>query len=487
MNAIRTTGMRPSFDVAVVGAGPAGLAAANAAADQDARVFVVDSADQPGGQYWRHRSEAANVDDDGALHHGWDEYLDLRRVFDAHISTGNITFAPRTSVWMTRKLADSTFALELAPSWGKPVGPASARATRLVLATGGYDRQLPVPGWDLPGVMAAGGIQGFTKQNGTLPGKRFVIAGTGPFLLPVAANIVAAGGSVAAVCESANLTGWLPRAHRAAGVPSKGIEGAVYVWTFLKHRIPYRTRTVITEILGSDHVTGVRTAKVRQNGEVVSGSEREITGIDGVGLGWGFTPQLELPLQLGVDTRVDADGSLVATVDGAQHSSVDGLLLAGELTGVGGAVLAVLEGRIAGRVAGAEAQGRSAADRGVGPSASELRAIHRQRSFAEAMHLAHPIPAGWQDRLTSETNVCRCEEVTAGEICASRETLAAVDQRTQKGLTRAGMGWCQGRVCGFAVSSLAANGEADHDSLASAAKRPIAQPLTLAQLAALDD
>ncbi|QNN64007.1 FAD-dependent oxidoreductase [Leucobacter denitrificans] len=466
----------------MVGAGPAGLAAAGAAASEGARVVVIDAADQPGGQYWRHRSESAGVPEDGKLHHGWNEYLDLRRTFDEHVASGAIHYLPRTSVWMLRKRADEDFLLELTPSWGPPSGIRSVTATRLVLATGGYDRQIPVPGWDLPGVMAAGGIQGFVKQNGTLPGKRFVVGGTGPFLLPVAANIVAAGGSVAAVCESSNLMGWLPRAHRAAGVPAKGVEGAGYVWEFLKHRIPYRTSTVITEILGDDHVTGVRTAKVRPTGEIVAGSEREITGIDGVGLGWGFTPQLELPLQLGVSTRVDVDGSLIAPVDDAQHSSVAGLLLAGELTGVGGAALAVIEGRIAGRVAGAESQGRSAV-----ASARELREIGRQRRFAEAMHLAHPVPQGWQDRLTPETTVCRCEEVTAGEICASRETLASEDQRALKGTTRAGMGWCQGRVCGFAVSGLASNDVADHTSLANAAKRPIAQPLPLSQLANLEN
>lgn len=115
--------------------------------------------------------------------------------------------------------------------------------------------------------------------------------------------------------------------------------------------------------------------------------------------------------------------------------------------------------------------------RSASATTGELRTIRRQRSFAEAMNLAHPVPNGWQDRLTPATNVCRCEEVTAGEICASRDTLAGADQRTQKGTTRAGVGWCQGRVCGFAVSALATGGEADQASLANAAKRPIAQPL----------
>lgn len=484
--ATRSTGARELFDVAVVGAGPAGLAAANAAADTGARVLVVDAAEQPGGQYWRHRSEAAGIVDSGALHHGWAEYLALRRAFDAHAQAARICYRPRTSVWMARSRPDKSFTLELAASWGPATGDTSARAKQLVIATGGYDRQLPVSGWDLPGVMAAGGIQGFVKQNGSLPGSRFVVAGTGPFLLPVAANIVQSGGSVAAVCESAPLTGWIPRAHRALTVPSKGIEGVGYVWAFMRYRIPYRIRTVITEILGEDHVTGVRTARITRDGDLVAGSEREITGIDGVGLGWGFTPQLELPLQLGVHTRVDADGSLIAVVDNAQRTAVPGVLLAGELTGVGGAALAVIEGRIAGRVAGAQALGRRETELPLA-SPGERRRIHRQRAFAEAMHLAHPVPAGWQQLLTDDTVVCRCEEVTAGEICGARVDLAGTDQRTQKGTTRAGMGWCQGRVCGFAVSSLAAAGTPEQASLANAAKRPVAQPIHLSQLASLSE
>lgn len=512
-DAPRPTGRAPHFDVAIVGAGPAGLAAAAAASDRGARVAVVDAAEQPGGQYWRHRSEAAGAPEGGEYHHGWRQYLALRARFDSGVAAGRITYLPSTSVWMARPVAGaaaagagaaaaaacagspgssashSTFALELAPAHGGgPSSVPSIRATALVLATGGYDRQLPVPGWQLPGVMAAGGIQAFVKQNGMLPGSRFVIAGTGPFLLPVAANITQAGGSVAAVLESASLMGWLPRAHRAAGVPAKGLEGAGYVAAFIKNRIPYRIRTVITEILGTEYVTGVRTARVRSTGETIPGSEREITGIDGVGLGWGFTPQLELPVQLGVSTRVDVDGSLVGIVDEAGLSTVPGLYLAGEITGVGGAPLSVLEGEIAGRSAASSVLG----DQDT-VTASERRALARNRGFAEAMHLAHPVPAGWADRLTPETTVCRCEEVSFGELGHAHDELAADDLRTEKGLTRAGMGWCQGRVCGFAVSCLSAgagavgreavpSAESAAQSLSQSAKRPVAQPLPLSAL-----
>ena len=497
--AFRPTGAAPSFDVVIVGAGPAGLAAAASALTGGARVCVIDSSAQPGGQYWRHASEAAGLVNDGRLHHDWRTYQELRADFDAGIAAGRLTARFATSVWSVRREA-AGFSLALTPANGaSPVdgpgsdgpegaAPALIRAARLVLATGGYDRQLPVPGWELPGVMAAGGIQAFLKQNRMLPGNRFVIAGTGPFLLPVAAGIAQWGGEVAAVCESSDLTGWLPRAHRAAGVPAKGIEGAEYVAAFLRHRIPYRVRTVVTEILGSDRVEAVRTARVDRSGRELAGTSRVIDDVDAVGLGWGFTPQLELPAQLGVATRLDADGSLVAVVDAAQRSSVPGLLLAGELTGVGGAALAVLEGRIAGRVAAAEARG----ERVLAASGGELRSVRRQRAFAEAMHLAHPVPAGWADRVTDETLVCRCEEVPAGELRHARSALASDDSRSQKGVTRAGMGWCQGRVCGFAVSCLAAGdghgaGAASAASLAQNAKRPVAQPLPLGEIAALPD
>lgn len=483
----------PRFDVAIVGAGPAGLAASETALAGGARVVVIDSGAQPGGQFWRHRSEAAGVRDGGEFHHGWGEYLELRAAFDAGIASGALTYLPATSVWLARQRPNEEFRLDLAPSYGPGTSTIPAvQATRLVLATGGYDRQLPVPGWDLPGVMAAGGIQAHVKQNGSLPGSRFVIAGTGPFLLPVAANITQAGGSVAAVLESANLAGWLPRLHRAAGVPSKGLEGAGYIWTFLRHRIPYRPRTIITEILGDDRVTGVRTARVGRDGVPVAGTERTISGIDGVGLGWGFTPQLELPVQLGVQTAVDVDGSLIAPVDDGQRSSVPGLLLAGELTGVGGAALAVLEGRIAGRVAAAEALGGgSGAVSGTASGAAlarpaELRSARRQRAFASAMHQAHPVPAGWQEVVTDDCLVCRCEEVDAGTIRAARTELSGDDHRSQKGVTRAGMGWCQGRVCGFAAASIAGAGAPTQASLASSSKRPIAQPVPLSALTEIE-
>ncbi|MGO4454813.1 FAD-dependent oxidoreductase [Arthrobacter sp. RAF14] len=468
-------------DVAVVGAGPAGLAAAVAAAEAGAVVAVVDAGNQPGGQFWRHRPEVRDADPDGRGHHDWDVFLDLRRRFRAGIAAGRVHHLPGLQVWMASKNHDAGFTLRTTRTVvdGEGAGP-TVHAARLVLCPGGYDRQLPVLGWELPGVMAAGGIQAFVKANGVLPGKRFVVAGTGPFLLPVAANIAEAGGEVLAVLESSSLSNWLPHWKAAASVPGKALEGAEYAGVFARHRIPYKTRSIVTAVEGEDRVRAVSWAKADADGRAVPGTGGRWEDVDVVGFGWGFTPQMELPLALGAATRLDADGSLVAVVDERQESSVPGLFLAGEVTGVGGAVLAVLEGRAA---------GTAAAD----PSAVVLPAKEavrrdRHRRFAQAMHRAHPVPQAWQDWLTPETLVCRCEEVPVSAVAEARDALGAEDSRSLKSFARVGMGWCQGRVCGFAASCLGAGpGEpATRSSLASAAKRPLAVPVPISELAALD-
>jgi hypothetical protein len=228
-------------------------------------------------------------------------------------------------------------------------------------------------------------------------------------------------------------------------------------------------------VLRTDHVSGVRTAKVDADGRVRPGTERVYQDVDVVGFGWGFTPQMELPLSFGIQTRLDADGSLVGVVDERQQSSVPGLFLAGEVTGVGGATLAVLEGLAAGTAA-------------AGGTVLPEKTAARHRRFAEAMHRAHPVPPAWQDWLVPETIVCRCEEVTARQLTDARESLGARDARTLKSFTRAGMGWCQGRVCGFAAACIGAGPGAapTADSLSGIAKRPLAAPVGIGELAALD-
>jgi NADP-dependent aldehyde dehydrogenase len=466
--------------VAVVGAGPAGLAAAVHAAAGGLTVVLIDAGERPGGQFWRHPAPAPGVDEH-AGQHDWHSFAALRTALGTHVGAGRIRYLARAQVALLEP--GPPFLLHLTPTTADaPAVPEVVAATDLILCPGGYDRQLPLPGWDLPGVMAAGGVQALLKGSRTLPGKRAVIAGTGPFLLPVATAFAAAGGAVVAVCEANSPVRWVSQAYRAAQAPAKGREALGYAAAFVRHRIPYHPRTVVTRVLGDQDVRGAVLAKTDAAGQLVPGTSQEAAA-DLVAFGWGFTPALELPIAAGARTRIDTDGSLVVAVDEQQRTSAAGVRAAGEATGVGGAALALAEGELAARSLVAELTGaplRAGALR---------RRIGRLRAFAHAMHAAHPVPAGWTHWLTDDTLVCRCEEVPVAAVRDAVANLGATDPRTVRSLTRVGMGWCQGRICAAACGRLVASltGEAPAaEDLEAVGRRTLTAPLELSRLARLD-
>jgi NADPH-dependent 2,4-dienoyl-CoA reductase/sulfur reductase-like enzyme len=318
---------------------------------------------------------------------------------------------------------------------------------------------------------AAGGAQALLKGHGVLAGRRVVVAGTGPFLLPVAAGLAASGAKVVGVHEAGSPMAWLRHLPAVARNAAKLGEGLGYARTLARHQVPVRTRSVLVAAHGRDQVEAVTVARADGRGGIAPGSEERIAA-DTLAVGWGFTPQLELPLALGCATRVDVDGSPVCVVDERQRTSVPGVYVAGEACGVGGAALAVVEGEIAGAaVAGAAVDDRLRSRRTT------------LRRFASAMHRAHPVPSAWMTRLEPDTVVCRCEEVTAGRLRAAVEDQDARDARAAKLLVRTGMGWCQGRVCGYATACLTARWAGTPYDPGVVASRPVAVPVPLGTLA----
>ncbi|MFG2053416.1 FAD-dependent oxidoreductase [Micromonospora sp. NPDC048930] len=453
------------FDVLVVGAGPAGLAAATSATRAGARTAIVDAGVAPGGQYWRHpapnddgvsAAEVAHLHHDLATYHRLVAGLRAVAQFSQH------------HVWTVTRDRDG-FVVHVIDRTGGGERAAELRSRRLILAPGAYDRQIPFPGWDLPGVMTAGGVQALLKGHAVVAGQRVLVAGTGPFLLPVAAGLAESGANVVGVHEAASPLAWLSELGAVIRNVNKLGEGAGYARVLARQRIPVRTRSVVVSAHGTDALERVTTMRLDHKGRVVPGSERTIA-VDVLAVGWGFTPQLELPLALGCATRVDVDGSLVCEVDDEQRSSVEGVFVAGEACGVGGAALATVEGEIAGTVAAGASS--------VAPRLRRSRAALRR--FAQAMHQSHPVPAGWVDRLSDDTTVCRCEEVPFGALRSMQRDLDAHDGRSAKMLTRAGMGYCQARTCGYAIGCILGQ-EASPTS--GFAERPVSSPLTLGALA----
>ncbi|ALO97639.1 Oxidase [Streptomyces hygroscopicus subsp. limoneus] len=457
--------------LAVVGAGPAGLAAALAAAARGVRVTLVDAADQAGGQFYRQPAAALGARRPQALHHQWRTWERLRDGLDRHRTAGRITHLTDHHVWcVARQSASGAFAVHavLGPAQEDSV---TVHADAVLLATGAYERVLPFPGWTLPGVVTAGGAQAMLKGGLVLPGRRVVVAGTGPLLLPVAAGLAAAGARVAALVESAGPGALLHRAPALAAQPGKLAEGAGYAARLLRHGVRTLARHTVVAAHGTDRLEAVTVAALGRDGRPRPGSARRIP-CDTLAVGHGMLPHTDLAETLGC-----ALSGTTVRVDAEQRTDVPGVWAAGEATGVGGAALALAEGHIAGRSAAARLRG-TAPDPGGWGAAARTRA--RLRAFATALDAVYAPPAGWADRVPDETVVCRCEEVTAGEVRGAVDSLGAGDLRTVKLLTRAGMGWCQGRMCAPAVAGLTG-------CPLTAGRRPFARPVPLGVLAALPE
>ncbi|GAA1679329.1 FAD/NAD(P)-binding oxidoreductase [Glycomyces endophyticus] len=432
--------------VVVVGAGPAGLAAATAAAALGVEVVLVDAGAKLGGQYFRQDALAAG--DRFALP------VDVEHVADA-------------TVWAVEPVAGGHRVHLRVGAADDPSRTGRILETRaLVLATGAFDRALPFPGWDLPGVFTAGAAQAMAKGQGVAVGDRVLVAGTGPFLLPVAASLAAAGARVVEVAEANRaVTGWLSRPRGAAAGGRKLPELARYAASLARHRVPYRSRTAVIEAHGASSVASATVARVDRDWTPVPGSERRVE-VDAVAVGFGFTPQLELA----VAARCRIEGGFVA-VDAAQGTSVPGVFAAGELTGIGGAELAASEGA----VAGAAAAKRLGAV--VEPPLGAMARVRSGRRFAAALAAAYAVRPGWTGWLRDDTVVCRCEEVDLRRLMAAVDGRGADGVRPLKLASGAGLGLCQGRVCGRNVAVLAGLDDT------AFARRRIAAPLRLGELA----
>ncbi|MGW6062158.1 FAD-dependent oxidoreductase [Streptomyces sp. NPDC055189] len=477
--------MSPSRVLAVVGAGPAGLAAALAAARRGVRVMLLDSAGQAGGQFYRQPAEAFGARHPKALHHQWRTWERLRDGLAEQVSAGTIRHLTEHHVWFVERVGEEPGAQEAEPGaqeW-EPGGrrgfvvhallghgqedSVAVRADAVLLATGGYEKVLPFPGWTLPGVVTAGGAQAMLKGGLVLPGRTAVVAGTGPLLMPVAAGLAAAGAEVAALVEAADPRAFARRSATLAAHPDKLAEGAGYVTQLLRHRVPLIARHTVVEAHGKDSVEAVTIAALDTAGHVKTGTERRIA-CDTLAVGHGMLPHTDLAEGLGC--RVDG---LNVAVDAEQRTGIPGVWAAGETTGIGGAALSLAEGHIAGRSAAARLRGKTPDPRAW---ASAAKSRTRAREFAAVLAAVYVPPAHWAEQLRDDTLVCRCEEVPASAVREAVGELGATDARSVKLLTRAGMGWCQGRMCSAAVAGLAGCEE-------RSARRPFARPVPLGVLA----
>jgi thioredoxin reductase len=416
-------------DVAVVGGGPAGMAAAVAACRAGSSAVVIDEYAAPGGQIWRRRFDEVDALAPPSLG------AEARARGAALRDCGAEVLAGR-SVWGT---PEPGVLMLTGP------GPGRVRAKAIVLCTGAYDRPVAFPGWTLPGVLTAGGAQALAKGQGVLPGRRVLLAGAGPFLLPVAAQLAALGAEVVAVAEATRRREWAGVGPRMAAHPQRLAE-------YAKYRAKVRRIVWGLVIVRAEGDGRVERATIAEAGSDWSpaGAERTFE-VDAVCTAYGFLPSVDLARALGCELAGDA-----VAHNEDMRTSVAGVFAAGEATGVGGAELALAEGELAGYAAAAHATSAAGGvdgHAGKGHPRAPMRDLTPLRArrakladFAGILaDLFDPRP-GLLKLADAETTLCRCEDVPAGAVDAAvaggAATLSAL-----KVVTRCGQGPCQGRVC----------------------------------------
>lgn len=424
-------------DVAVVGAGPAGLAAAISARRCGASVTVLDEYARAGGQYLRQPAAPTPSDAPGATP------AERGRALAGEAAGAGVRFLQSATVWAA--YPDGTLSADVA---GRAC---EINARRLVVAAGAHDRAMPFPGWTLPGVITPGAAQAMLKAHGVLPGRRIVVAGSGPFLLVVAADLARAG-AVVELVESSS-----PNRAAAGGFlrfPSRWLELAGLLAALRAHRVRMHLGRVVVAVSGPSTVQCVVTRRVDVHGQPVPGTD-QVHEADALAVAFGFRVQSELARLLGCDSRYDEarGGHVVLTDPATGRTSVDWVYAAGEVTGLGGHARASAEGTIAGLCAahslGLDAPGSDAT------LADARRRRERAEAFAALVARTFAPPAGLAALPGPDTPVCRCEGVTRAEIDAAIDagahTVSAV-----KRWTRCGMGRCQGRVCAWPTARLIA-------------------------------
>lgn len=407
------------------------MVAARDLARLGADVVLVDEHPRLGGQYYKRRSGAVLA-----------QAGDLRprgtRLAAQVVDTG-VEVRLETAVWGV----DDDGQTLLTVHDGQP---GRIRGMTTVLATGAHERVLPIPGWQLPGVVTPGAALHLATIDRVPVGQRVVVAGSGPFLLPVAVALLEVGATVAAVCEAATPYRIDTGALRAVLHPARSKQFLGYRARLARARVPLLQGARVTAVWGRGRAAGVRIADA-------SGS-RELS-VDAVAMGWGFRPNTEIAALLACRTVMDESSwDRVVKADEFGRTSRKDVFVAGEIAGVAGVGVALARGAAV-ALAAAERLGLPAAGRRTKVAA--LRTATRA-----AVWTAERYPsADWPSvrTLDDDTIVCRCELVTVGELRRVAQTVVAQgDPDAAKGATRAGMGPCQGRQCFPAVAALLGGG-----------------------------
>lgn len=444
-------------DVAIIGAGPAGLAAAAVLREHGVGVSIIDEQPRAGGQILRqppknfsvaHWLPAKLYDRVKAALHAVSEQQDIDWRFQSTV-LGIMRPSPYRVGQRTHEL------------WIQgPSGCYLLRANAVLLAPGCYERPLAFPGWTLPGVMGAGAIQGFVKSQQFVPGNRFLLAGSHPLQLVVADQLLTAGAKVAAVV----FTQRKQQSRRMLRHPFVALrhyrqllETSYILRRLRRAGVPVIFGHTIVHAEGAEAVERATIAAMKPGG-TIDYHKTQVFECDRIGVCHGFLASSELARQAGADMRWnDHAGGWLARHDDWLESSIENLFVAGEITSVDGADAALEKGRIA-AFGILRSLGRLDDNRAHTLASTARKRLSRLQNFAAVLQqLAQPPASLTLQTMNDDTILCRCESIKRGELqraLADNKHVLSAD--AAKLLTRVGMGLCQGRLCGDNVARVIA-------------------------------
>jgi NADPH-dependent 2,4-dienoyl-CoA reductase/sulfur reductase-like enzyme len=428
--------MTESRPLVIVGSGPAGMAAATEAARAGLSSLLLDEAPGAGGQIYR--PSPANFIARNSSHGG----RDLARgnqMRDALLAlSAQVEVRSRTSV--------ISIGNGRSVQWTDGNRAGTLVAEQLILATGAYDRPMPFPGWTLPGVLTAGGTQSFIKTLGVRPGKRALVAGTGPLLLVVANQLHKSGVEVVAVLEAGKPELSVRAVLNVLGEPGLLRDAAGYLLALRRAGIPVLYNHTVFGAEGDGQVKRVSFGPVDHTSWKPLRERSRVADVDLLVVGFGFVPNSELADVAGCAMTYRSEvGGWIPLRDEHMRTRAGGIFAVGDGAGVAGVLVAVEEGRIAG-ITAAEDAGRIApaeANRRRARPMARLRSLARVRSVLDELSTIRP---GLLDLATPDTTVCRCECVKLAQVTAAASA-GAGNLQAVKLSCRLGMGACQGRNC----------------------------------------
>lgn len=411
--------------VAIIGAGPAGLAAAQELVCKEYEISIIDSNIRSGGQYWRHSPNAHFPDSN----------------FRAISVDSRINWYLGHSVWQIEKF-DDQFRIHISGSSKSH----SIVVDNLIIATGASERTLPFKNWTMPGVLTAGALQTLAKEHRVIPGNEIVICGSGIFAFPVAETLKKIACEIGeeisiTIVEARSLFRWWRNLLGFLLNPSKIYEALSYLVMAKKEKVKIISRKVVVAAeIEDDGISGVRTSDIDKGLHVQR--ESQTLNCDLIATSFGFIPDMTIPSILGLQ-REYSHGNAVVSVDSHQRTSIANIWAAGEVTGIGGHELSITEGRLSALDVDRDNQSFPEKVR----EKLLLWRRFRQRIFAHNLAKIYGINSDWISWQDESVLICRCEEVTLREITDSVKEFGADSARSAKLFTRAGMGLCQGRVC----------------------------------------